>query len=873
MKSTTPAALLLIRATLLLPLGLATSTIQLSALGQSSAFTYQGRLNDGANPADGNYDLQFTIYDALTGGGVQGGLLTNAPTSVSNGLFTVTLDFGASPFTGADRWLEIGVRTNGSAGAFQTLTPRQQLAATPYATRAAKATSFTGSVSDGQLSANIARLNANLTFNGVVDFSNTSNNFYGSFSGDGGGLTNLNAATLTGTVGDAQLSTNVALRAGGNIFSGNQQVSDALIAGPGALDQQQSTFDHAGGGPDNWQSFTAGQSGALARIDLEVGTPLLSGSSSPGTIRIYAGEGTNGALLATQSVIFSNVFSTFQSFPLSVPPPVQSGSKYTIRFSVPVSQVTWVYQHDSNPYPSGRSDINPLFDYLFKTYVAPTATGTILTVSAPGFSGNVGVGTNLPQARLHVVGNVLASGTFMGDGSGLTGLNASAITSGAFSGNGSGLTSLNASQLTTGTVSDARLAGTYSSALTLNNAANNISGNGGGLTSLDASQLTTGTVSDARLAGTYGNALTLNNAANSIAGNGAGLTSLNASELSSGTVADVRLSSNVALLNGNQTFTGQNTFSNSVVGGGVSLDASSASGAFKLKNASGTRGWFGLAHDSGQFSADALDGDAVLRSAGKLLLQTAAGASAIAVNTNNFVGIGKINPATTLDVNGTVTATAVGVGTNSPATALHVASAGDAEISVQSTDPVGRRWTLQSSGGGTLGLFGTFQVIDRTAGASRLLIDTNGNVGIGTSGPTNKLHVNGGVSATAFVTTSDRNAKENFAPVDPREVLDKVAGLPISTWNFKTMNDGRHMGPVAQDFYAAFGLGGGDTTITTIDPDGVTLAAIQGLNEKVDVRSEKSEVRIQNLESENAELKDRLEKLERSLNEKNGGAR
>src|SRR5947207_3514348 len=91
-----------------------TLNLQLSTLhAQSTAFTYQGRLNDGANPASGNYDLRFTIYDSPSGGVVAGGPLTNAPTGASNGLFTVTLDFGAGVFTGPARWLEIGVRTNG----------------------------------------------------------------------------------------------------------------------------------------------------------------------------------------------------------------------------------------------------------------------------------------------------------------------------------------------------------------------------------------------------------------------------------------------------------------------------------------------------------------------------------------------------------------------------------------------------------------------------------------------------------------------------------------------------------------------------------------------------------------------------------------
>lgn len=117
------------------------------AYGQGPAFTYQGRLSAGGAPANGSYDLRFAIYDAVTNGVQQGGALTNASTAVSNGLFTVTLNFG-NPFTGADRWLDISVRTNG--GAFAVLSPRQAITATPYAVRAAAAStagSLTGSLS------------------------------------------------------------------------------------------------------------------------------------------------------------------------------------------------------------------------------------------------------------------------------------------------------------------------------------------------------------------------------------------------------------------------------------------------------------------------------------------------------------------------------------------------------------------------------------------------------------------------------------------------------------------------------------------------------------------------------------------------------
>ncbi len=110
----------------------------------------------------------------------------------------------------------------------------------------------------------------------------------------------------------------------------------------------------------------------------------------------------------------------------------------------------------------------------------------------------------------------------------------------------------------------------------------------------------------------------------------------------------------------------------------------------------------------------------------------------------------------------------------------------------------------------------------------------------------------------SWVTFSDRNAKEHFAPVNPQEVLVKVAALPIQTWNYKTQDPCiRHIGPVAQDFRAAFGLGENDTTISTVDPDGVALAAIQGLYQMVQERDATIaalQARMATLEQQQAQL-------------------
>jgi trimeric autotransporter adhesin len=109
-----------------------------SARAQSTGFTYQGRLNDNSQVANGNYDFEFKLFTALTGGTQDGTPREVLNVAVSNGVFTVLVDFGAGAFPGADRFLEIGVRPAGG-GAFTTLTPRQQVTITPYAIKSASA--------------------------------------------------------------------------------------------------------------------------------------------------------------------------------------------------------------------------------------------------------------------------------------------------------------------------------------------------------------------------------------------------------------------------------------------------------------------------------------------------------------------------------------------------------------------------------------------------------------------------------------------------------------------------------------------------------------------------------------------------------------
>jgi len=104
-----------------------------AAHAQSSVISYQGRLNTAGNPSNGPFDIVFKLLDAASGGTQVGLSLTNSNVGVTNGLFTLELDFGTNAYAGGNRWLEISVRTNGDLGTFTTLAPRQAMRAAPLA--------------------------------------------------------------------------------------------------------------------------------------------------------------------------------------------------------------------------------------------------------------------------------------------------------------------------------------------------------------------------------------------------------------------------------------------------------------------------------------------------------------------------------------------------------------------------------------------------------------------------------------------------------------------------------------------------------------------------------------------------------------------
>jgi hypothetical protein len=196
----------------------------------------------------------------------------------------------------------------------------------------------------------------------------------------------------------------------------------------------------------------------------------------------------------------------------------------------------------------------------------------------------------------------------------------------------------------------------------------------------------------------------------------------------------------------------------------------------------------------------------------------------------------------------------VGIGTASPSNSLHILrSDGTAKLFIQesSTTSIARELVeLRNNGGAILilkdasrserwsfGTSGTAFVIDNQAVANPEL----------TLGSTGNLVITG-----TLTQGSSRDIKTGFAALDPKDVLSRVSALPVSLWSYKTESGVRHVGPMAEDFHQAFGLGEDDKHIAPGDQAGVALLAVQGLTQVVEEK-----------DKEIAELKSRLETLEK----------
>jgi len=256
----------------------------------------------------------------------------------------------------------------------------------------------------------------------------------------------------------------------------------------------------------------------------------------------------------------------------------------------------------------------------------------------------------------------------------------------------------------------------------------------------------------------------------------------------------------------------------------------------------------------------------------------------------------RIKPAAPTDSLVVATDGAVGVGTSAPNAPLHVArSDGSAELRVVENSLVNASRTLLTlrnngpivmkyadSSNGTSWIVkqgnGAFVFSNAASGQQELKLNNDTSIEMGASGGTARFRLDpaGNVAISGTLSQgSDRASKIDVAPVDAELVLDKVAALPVSTWRYRAdAGSVRHMGPMAQDFAAAFELGDDDRRIGLGDVGGVALAAVQGLSRRVDARSEELRSlrrRNEELERRNADLERRLDTLERRLAPASGG--
>jgi hypothetical protein len=264
----------LIRFLLLLPFAGAIVLVPIqSARAQGTAFTYQGNLVANAGPANGSYDFQFALYDAVTNGSLVAGLITNSATTVSNGLFVVTLDFGATPFNGAARWVQIGVRASGT-NSFTLLTPRQLLAPTPFALQAA-----TASVAASASSVAATNLSGPLT------------------------AARLPSAVVTNNASGVNLQGNIS----GTFVSPNFQAQPIPLASPGDPHFLFGSFNAHGGTLIIYVSGSGYAQNNVGLIGMNVLFDFTDGNTPIGSISVTANNISNHMAFVPNQIVVRNL--------------------------------------------------------------------------------------------------------------------------------------------------------------------------------------------------------------------------------------------------------------------------------------------------------------------------------------------------------------------------------------------------------------------------------------------------------------------------------------------------------------------------------------------------------------------------------------
>ncbi len=805
---------------ILLVVGLAAAQAPQAALG--TAFTYQGQLRMDGSPVNDTCDFQFSLWDAAGGGTQIGATQTRTNVAVSNGYFTIPdLDFGSAAFQGDARWLAIAVRCPAGSGSYTTLSPRQALTAAPYALalpglwtqQNSTSPNLIGghsgnSVTSGVYGATIGGGGAAGSINRVTDN-------YGTV---GGGLNNR-AGDNAGTTSDQPYAT-----VGGGV--GNTASGYAAIVGGGYENTANGSYTTVGGGRSNSASSGATIGGGW--YNTASGTNAIVsgglGNTASGTNATVGGGYDN-----TASAPYSTIAGGGPSNPSD---PTNTNNRATGDYGV-------IGGGGGNTASGPASTVSGGWSNLASGESASVGGGDY-NVAAAAYATIAGGGPAIPQNPTSSNNRVSDDyGVIGGGGSNRAGNGDGDTTNARYASVGGGVFNTASGESTTIGGGDTNTASGHAATVSggMNNSASSESATVGGGRSNTAS-------------GSYA---TIGGGRSNTAGDwdatiGGGWN--NTARGDSATVGG----------GGNQTATG----GYATIGGGWN------------NNAGGGTATIGGGGDN------VASGDWATVGGGRANVADAPFAT--------IAGGGPSNPSDPENTNNRVTdeyGTVGGGGwnragngdsdtTNAPFATIG-GGRGNTASGYAATVPGGLYNTAQGAFSFAAGRRakaynqGCFVLADATD-ADEPCVNDNRFVFRVTNGFyiwTTANHTAGVLLPTggnAWSPISDRAAKENYETVDTRDVLDRLAAIPIQTWNYKSQDPAiRHIGPVAQDFSAAFEVGEDDTHISTVDADGVALAAIQGLYglvQEQEARIAAQQAQIDALLRQNAELDARLSALE-----------
>jgi hypothetical protein len=334
-----------------------------------TAFTYQGRLADGATAIEVPVDLQFTLWDGGTTGSQIGAPILFPNTAYDGGIVQRDLNFGTGAFNGDPRWLQIQL-ANPAGSALTTLTPRIQILPAPYAMYAAR----TGTVIGDGDTTSTNELNTALLLNGMnLELADAGGTLTADLSPLAGGL--FGDGHSLDAVDGSPVDT-VFVDADGEVGIGTTTPSSALeifgditLSGNEVVDQTQLVQTGLFATTINRQSFQPGISGLLTAI--EIFTSSLNTSTS-GTLTIFDGPNASSPVLTSQ--VFNVIPGVTQGQKIRVlnPPTVVAGQSYTFDFTRGSAGTQAFATGSGDPYPNGIGFFFPAgFDNTFRTFVVP----------------------------------------------------------------------------------------------------------------------------------------------------------------------------------------------------------------------------------------------------------------------------------------------------------------------------------------------------------------------------------------------------------------------------------------------------------------------------------------------------------------------